>query len=344
MLFIAILLAASSAVAAIENKTDEPHITNTVYAKPLKKVKLKYPKKAFQADVAMEGWVDLRYVINEDGTTSDIIVEKSTNQIFEKPARKVIKQLLFSPAQQNGHSVKQFEKTRFEFKQEYNSIASKEFAQRYASAYQFLKQNNLEEFKRVLDEIEINGLNNFYEQTYFQILTYELAVKQNDKQTELSTLENLLLQKDSLSEKRFILYAEKGFELAIHASRYDKALNMYEIVQDAYPESPFIASYKPFYKQITDYLASDEPNEIDAMIGERDFWRYELSRNGFIIDKVEGQLTNLELRCDFKHSELLVETGNLWTIPESWGECSVYIYGDKDTRFTFRDVHNKKTT
>jgi TonB family protein len=337
------LLAASSAAIAAENKTEQLHINtvNIFDAKPLERDNPKYPIRA--AKNLMEGWVILSYVIGQDGSTSNVIVEDSSNKVFESAAYSAIEKWRFSPAEQDGRAVQQCDNlVRMDFKFDQSPQgASRKFIAKYNSANQFLEQGNLDEFKRVLDEIEKKELNNFYEQMYFQILTYELAVKQNDKQKELSTIENLLFENSGLSEERFIFYAGRGFELAVHASRYNKALNIYKIVQDAYPESPFIASYKPFYDQITGYLASGEPIVLDAMIGERDFWRYSLSRNSFVIEKVTGKLTNLEVRCDYKHSQFLIESENMWTIPKSWGKCAVYVYGDKDTRFTFGELNSK---
>jgi len=107
-----------------------------------------------------------------------------------------------------------------------------------------------------------------------------------------------------------------------------------------YSDNPNVAKLTPYYDQITAYLASDKPLVIDAEIGERDFWRYQLERSGFVIDNVEGNLTNLEVRCDNHHSQFLVEAGNKWQIHESWGTCSVYVFGDANAKFRLADVHH----
>jgi TonB family protein len=342
MVFIATFLSAASAVLATENKTDNLHINTIINAKALKRSLPKYPNGA--ASKGIEGWVALSFVIEEDGSTSNVLIEDSSNRVFEREARKTVQRWLYSPAEQDGRAIQQCEtRVRLEFNlHDTPQGASRKFIAKYKSANQFLEQGNIDEFKRVIGEIEQTGRINSYEETYFKILTFELAAKSNNDKKQLSAIEFLLGQKDILSEEQYEFYAEKGFALASNSKQYFKAESIYEKVQNAYPEGQFITTYRSYYDQIMAYLASDKPVIFEAMIGERDFWRYSLSRNGFVIDEVEGKLTNLEVRCDYKHSQFLIESGNMWTIPKSWGKCSVYVYGDKDTRFTFGEVHSKE--
>jgi TonB family protein len=54
-----------------------------------------YPEKARRARV--EGEVEVCFHIDRDGTTKGVAVRRSTNRVFEKPARNAVKASTFEP-------------------------------------------------------------------------------------------------------------------------------------------------------------------------------------------------------------------------------------------------------
>jgi len=64
-------------------------------------------------------------------------------------------------------------------------------------------------------------------------------------------------------------------------------------------------------------------------------WGYKLLRREFAFDEINGKLERLELRCDWKHFSDEISQDVAWQIPESWGKCQLYVYGNIGTTFTF---------
>ena len=59
------------------------------------------------------------------------------------------------------------------------------------------------------------------------------------------------------------------------------------------------------------------------------------------LNDVTGTIDKIELFCDNKQNSFTYAADSSWTIPKSWGQCSLYVYGTKDTRFNV--VEHPKT-
>ena len=51
-----------------------------------------------------EGWVEVRFDILPDGTTTNVVAAESSNKVFEEPTLKAIEKSLFWPARRNGEA------------------------------------------------------------------------------------------------------------------------------------------------------------------------------------------------------------------------------------------------
>jgi hypothetical protein len=61
-------------------------------------------------------------------------------------------------------------------------------------------------------------------------------------------------------------------------------------------------------------------------------------RRSFSIAEVSGSIDSVSIRCDRGTRRYdTYPDGAVWQVPESWGECGVYIKGESGTRFTFEE-------
>ena len=87
MISFSLLLHVTSISSATENyevtnKTEQLHLNTVVKAEVIKRIPPKYPR--LDAHSGKEGWVQLSFVVKPDGSTSNMIIEDSSNKIFEK--------------------------------------------------------------------------------------------------------------------------------------------------------------------------------------------------------------------------------------------------------------------
>lgn len=91
----ALLLLLLPPLAAAEEGATGPDADDVVERVPVHTVVPVYPEKARRARV--EGEVEVCFFIRRDGTTKSVAVRRSTNRVFEKPARDAVRLSTFQP-------------------------------------------------------------------------------------------------------------------------------------------------------------------------------------------------------------------------------------------------------
>ncbi len=89
------LLAACSVVAAADEPVVEYLPPEDGDRQPLHTVVPAYPEKARRARV--EGEVEVCFEVDRDGKTRRVAVRRSTNRVFEKPARDAVRASTYRP-------------------------------------------------------------------------------------------------------------------------------------------------------------------------------------------------------------------------------------------------------
>ena len=90
-----LLLLVAPTAATAEEPPASPIVDKVVERMPLHTVVPLYPEKARRARV--EGEVEVCFNVDRFGRTKGVAVRRSTNRVFEKPARNAVKASTFHP-------------------------------------------------------------------------------------------------------------------------------------------------------------------------------------------------------------------------------------------------------
>jgi hypothetical protein len=93
-------------------------------------------------------------------------------------------------------------------------------------------------------------------------------------------------------------------------------------------------AYQKIKIQLESLIKSDKPLLVAGTIAEREFWQHKLLRHQFSFIDIQGDLTKIDLRCRNKRHVYTVNNRSTWNIPQSWQDCSVYVYGEDNASFT----------
>lgn len=177
------------------NDTNElaTKLTTIIDAIPLKRLPPKYPIN--EARSGRDGWVVVSYVVEPDGSTSNMLIESSSgSKGFEKEARKAIKKWKFQPAFENGKAIQQCKNTvqlDYKMHREQDGV-SKKFLRLYKKAQKVLQQEEISSSEEVFQKIEkwtqYTQLESFYKYTLLAQYQGKLA----NKKAQLSNLNQAL--------------------------------------------------------------------------------------------------------------------------------------------------------
>lgn len=135
-----------------------------------------------------------------------------------------------------------------------------------------------------------------------------------------------------LLHEKLIIELDKGKVAA--AYRTVQQLLLLDSAKKNYP------AYQSQKTLLEELINSGNPIVTSADIKDKNFWHYELLHNQFQFDDIKGRLTKLDVRCRNKRHVYTVNDTSAWKLPNSWQGCSIYVYGEDDTKFNLVEVNS----
>jgi hypothetical protein len=155
-------------------------------------------------------------------------------------------------------------------------------------------------------------------------------------------LRRALGYQDSIGATRLVIAAQRLFALETQTGDLAESLKTYEFLResgtakrsDLYEAA--MAQLKPVVEEVEAIIASDNALRSHAEVGTNDYWVRRLLRRFFSMSNVAGRIDVIDVRCrrGTKRYDSFPLNG-VWRVPESWGDCGVYIKGEPGTTFDF---------
>jgi len=315
-------------------------------ARPIERVEPRYPRSAQRK--SLEGWVDVSFVVQPDGTVTDPIVEDSSRiRVFEESALIAISKWKYKPATRNGKPILQCKtKMRFSFQFEGKPGVRSSFIGFYKKTQKLIASGDLDAAASSIEEQRKKGKWNLYEYEQLWLLKAHVAQQRGDEQAQLFALYRTGANSDQYFDQKLanmILPVILSLELKL--SKYSAALETFDVMK----KSPKLLEKHELLvatvTQLVDTVRSGEENlsisgEISEQVGLMTGWNYRPLRRQFAFYDVSGELNDFELRCDWKRFSDDASKEVSWKIPESWGKCNLYVYGKIGTTFKLVEYPN----
>jgi hypothetical protein len=250
-----------------------------------------------------------------------------------------LKRWKYLPATSNGEPVDSGNyriQLDFRLDDNRNNGVTRSFKKRLTEAQKALDEGDLLNVKELIAEIDQKGQRNRNESFYFSMLEADYAAAIGDSLLEARSFRYAysFLSNDWQEEKRRSYAFERMFKLYINTKQYKSALRVFEKAKDTSTDEALVADLQVVAVQVTSLLEDGAALARPGYIRDNYFWYHKLTYNTFSIIGVKGDIDELQLRCDLETTVYKFKPNNTWTIPESWGDCSVLLNGEADTTFT----------
>lgn len=322
-------------------------VESIVDAMPVKRIEPKYPSGA--ARNGKEGWVQMSFIIDTDGSVLEPTVTDSAGDIaFERAALRAIKKWKYTPAEKDGEAIQQCDtKLQFDFSVNNNGV-SRKFSTFYKNAVKLLENKEADKLGLELANAEWAGESNLTEITWFHYLQSEYYFLIGDKKNELKHLYKATHKpkhdkySSRLPEDTNIRNLHRMFIIEADQQRFNDALYTYNSLKHFKSEhaTKTKEALAPFVEKIEQLIASNNLIIRNANLTKAGTWSHRLSRNSFVIQDINGDLNKLDVRCDNKRNVFTIEEDNQWLIPKSWGKCQVLIDGNKGASFKLVELNS----
>lgn len=286
--------------------------------------------------MAMEGWVKLRYTVLADGTTTDIrAIDQMPAQLSTREAESAVEDWIFDPATADGEPIDWFngEATIVYDVEEIPSQPSPPFAQAYmgvidsfnAKAYDDAKSGNtrLAGIASRLSEIGLAATQTAIVDLALEDLHGAYTAIRHATDPDVVTLAPEEL--GSALNYRYAIELELG--------RVTDAIETYHRMEElgAAELSDQMAGQ---VAAIETALEGDGALAIKGFV-DREPWMHVPSRRTFTFADIDGDVREIEVECDRRKIVLEFMPDVDWTLPASWGDCTVFVRARRDTTFLF---------
>jgi TonB family protein len=332
----------STAVYADEQQPSSKLIESIVRADPLKRIAPKYPITAQRR--GHEGWVRLSYVIEPDGSVSNAFVTDSSGlKSFERSAMTAVNQWKFNPAiDENGVAIQQcVNSIQLDYTMERDGKppgVTSRFRSKYKKVIAAFDAKDFEKAGQLLEALGEKKKFTLYEdKLYWQLKGYYHQYLGDDKNA-LTNFNRSIYRISGVIDESQLSKLDNIFILELKQNLLVDALSTYATIEKTENNHKTLERLQPYQQKITALIESEKVFSVPATIGERGFAQYKLARSRFELSQVKGQVDTIKVYCENKQNTFSYAADSSWTIPESWGKCSLYVYGSKDTAFNIVEL------
>lgn len=311
------------------------HLSSSTEPVPKVRVDPKYPIGA--ARDRREGWAKLSFIIEKDGSVSNVITkEASGSKDFTLAAKKAVMQWQYQPAMENGEPIQQCVNNVFiNFKMRKNGTAgvTKRFRRLYDKTKAALAEKDYTTVKTLLTEFEKIKYLHLSENNYLQLLSAQYASDIDDPALQLSHLSNIIFSSDTENNQQRLSILKQKFILEIKLNQLKSAYSTFQYLKKIADDAPYLADYQVLIERIDKFISSDKQLVVNADIRSDDYWHYALVRNEFTLSNITGKLTKMDIRCANQRHVYSIENNNTWKIPDTWQQCHVFVFGENNVKF-----------
>jgi TonB family protein len=311
------------------------HLSTSTQPIPKIRVSPKYPKGAAQS--RREGWAQFSFIIEKDGSVSNVInTESSGSKDLTSAAKKAILKWQYEPAMENGKPVQQcVNSVQMDFRMSKNGTktVTRRFKALYTKTNNALEQKDYVKVEEYLASFSKIKYMHMSENNFLQLLHAQYAKVKGDEALQLSHLYKVRFSSKGEDSEQTLSVLEQRFILEVKLNRLKQAYKTFKAIEKTPSAKPYLERYQTIIKQVDEYINSEKDFMVNADIRSNNYWHYALARNEFTLTNIDGKLSKMDIRCANKRHVYSIENNNTWTIPESWQQCNVFIFGDDDTTF-----------
>ncbi len=314
-------------------------------ARPLKRIDPEYPVEA--AKRGQEGWVQMSYVIDEEGRVQDPVIEDfSGSRAFKRKALNAIKRWTFEPAMKDGKPTQQcHQAVQFDFALGGKRGATRSFIQKYKEIDAIYRTGNFAKADEALLRLKDDNTLNRYENAWLWNLDAQIASGLKDWSRELSSYSRMLPSHrgigkgDNVFGDEHIAFVHQRMGLiASQLGQFANALTYFDRLSAMENQQKRLEEIKPLLEEINAHINSDTALNVPVTIKEQGSWFHTLIRHQFAFANIEGELDTVEVRCESHREKFTVAEDHIWHIPPSWGQCRVLVEGKDSTKFNLVEI------
>jgi TonB family protein len=282
-----------------------------------------------------EGWVVLRYTVQADGRTASVrVIDRMPPVLADRAAVEAVEAWTFEPATSDGEAIEWHNNESvivFDL-DEVPPEPSPFFLQAYLEADELIKAADYDKALSRNKNMQTTVTSRLAEVGLAQMQNAIVHLGLGDLHAARAAILRAtdpripILQPDELKvalQYRSALELELG-DVAAALTTFARRKEIAAVADD----DPWVANAAA----LEEALLTDAPIAIKGKVLD-DYWFHTPTRRTFALANVEGEIDGIRVECNRRGAELEYAADAEWTLPASWGVCSLMVEGSSDTEF-----------
>ena len=284
-----------------------------------------------------EGWIVVRYSVLADGSTDAVIVvDKLPPQLNHRDTVAAVEDWRFNPARVDGEAVDWHNNEAvIVLRGEGVPVApGAAFAESYRAIAAMVDAGELEEALRENERQQRDGTENLREIALLLVQNATIQLRLGNAHAARAAITRATdpgVPTITGNELEVALQYRNTLELQL--GDLIGALETLER-RNAYAPVPADDIVAGNVAAIEKALADGSAIVHQVQLLEVPWW-HALDRRTFAITVVDGSVDSIDVACDRRVAELEYAPDAEWSLPESWGACTVAVHGDENSEFQF---------
>lgn len=289
-----------------------------------------------------EGWVQVNFVVAPDGSVVDPIVTDSVGgEAFEQSAVDAVSNWKFEPADEGA--ANNTVAIRFEHSGD-SGKASRSFMRWYKMIVTDLASDKVEKARENLERAKAFGGWNLYESSILAIVEGRVAESEGNDSLSREAFRQALDIGDSkaLTAKTKRELLASLIRIETEQQRFVEAGEALDTLRDTKGHASVVESLASEIEALQAGIANATEITVEGVVSApcdceagQAVWAHKPSLRHFTLENIEGNVERLEARCDADRLVTSIDAQEAWSIPESWGDCDVFVFGEDGASFAF---------
>ena len=209
------------------------HLSTSSEPTPKIRIEPKYP--AFAARQRREGWANFSFIIEKDGSVSNVITqEASGSKDITLAAKKAVMKWQYKPAMENGEPVQQCVNSvqlNFRMHKDGAQGVTRRFKSLYNKTKEALDARDYTKVKELLSKFETLTNMHLSEYNFLQLLSAKYAREIGDDAMQLSYLKRVKFSSDNKVAKQKLAILDQRFVLEVQLNQLQSAYKTYKRIE-----------------------------------------------------------------------------------------------------------------
>ena len=293
-----------------------------------------YPKSALSR--GGDGWVHLNFMVDTAGKPYEIVVSDSFGHpALKEAAIRALERSTYIPAKLGDAPLDAGSSETYRFEISGRPSVSRATRTRYGRLLRLVREDDKAEADELMAKLADTTRRNLYEDAWLNLAMFSYYEKWGTVAQQLRALNRAVAyhaESKYLPPRLFALAQLDRFRLFVRTRDYASAMSTFRILEPLDIDDQRREKLEATVQQLAALQANDSAYSVPGQVQADAHWHYNLFKDDFALQEVQGEIAELKLRCDKKFVFFRFDPQMHYRIADS-GHCHLTVVGNPDTTF-----------